>query len=158
MDVLLIGAAFPDGLRGASWKLGLPALALACCYIAATTANDVADADIDRVNRPRDRGRPLVVGDADERALWIVHAFGNIVAVLAAAAMGGWGLAISLVTVAIGYAYSVRPIRFSYRTYLAPLVLAVAYVLVPYALGLVVAGARPTGRRRDLRGLSSTCC
>ncbi len=40
----------------------------------------------------------------------------------------------------IGYAYSLRPVRISYRTWLAPMVLAVAYAIVPYALGLLAAG------------------
>jgi 4-hydroxybenzoate polyprenyltransferase len=39
-------------------------------------------------------------------------------------------------------AYSLRPIRLSYRTWLAPTVLAVAYAIVPYALGLLAAGGR----------------
>ena len=128
---MLLAVAYHGALERMSGMAVLAAVVLGSSYVGATTVNDIADKEIDLVNHPRDRGRPLVSGDADERALWIVHAFGNIVAILAAAAMGGWGLAISLVTVAIGYAYSVRPIRFSYRTYLAPLVLAVAYVLVP---------------------------
>jgi 4-hydroxybenzoate polyprenyltransferase len=141
---MLLAVAYHGALERMSGMVVLAAVVLGSSYVGATTVNDIADKEIDLVNHPRDRGRPLVAGDADERALWIVHAFGNIVAVLAAAAMGGWGLAISLLTISIGYAYSVRPIRFSYRTYLAPLVLAVAYVLVPYSLGLVAAGARPT--------------
>ena len=48
----------------------------------------VRNKEIDLVNHPRDRGRPLVSGDADERALWTVHAAGNIVALAASAALG----------------------------------------------------------------------
>ena len=145
---MLLAVANHGALQRMSGGAVLAIIVLGSSYVGATTVNDIADKEIDLVNHPRDRGRPLVSGDADERALWIVHAFGNIIAILAATAMGRWGLAISLVSISIGYAYSVRPIRVSYRTYLAPLVLAVAYVLVPYALGLVVAGARPT--RRDM--------
>ncbi|HYY07990.1 MAG TPA: UbiA family prenyltransferase, partial [Actinomycetota bacterium] len=36
-------------------------------------------------------------------------------------------------------AYSLGPIRLSYRTWLAPTVLAVAYAIVPYSLGLLAA-------------------
>ena len=143
---MLLAVAYHGALQRMSGKVVLAAIVLGSSYVGATTVNDIADKEIDLVNHPRDRGRPLVSGEADERALWIVHAFGNTIAILAATAMGRWGLAISLVTISIGYAYSVRPIRFSYRSYLAPLVLTIAYVLVPYALGLVVAGARPTGR------------
>ena len=39
--------------------------------------------------------------------------------------------------------YSLRPVRLSYRTYLAPTALGVAYVAIPYGFGLVAAGASP---------------
>ena len=139
---MLLAVAYHDGLQRMSAGTVLAALVLGSAYVGATTVNDIADKEIDLVNHPRDRGRPLVTGDADERALWMVHAAGNIVAVLAAIALGRWGVALTLATIAIGYTYSIGPIRFSYRTYLAPLVLAIAYVLVPYGLGLVVAHAR----------------
>jgi len=42
----------------------------------------------------------------------------------------------------VSQAYSAKPVRFSYRTYLAPAALAVAYVLVPYSIGIVAAGGR----------------
>jgi 4-hydroxybenzoate polyprenyltransferase len=48
---------------------------------------------------------------------------------------------LALVSLAIGWAYSLPPLRLCYRSYLAPLALAAAYVLVPYSLGLAVAGA-----------------
>ena len=47
---------------------------------------------------------------------------------------------VSAASLVIGYAYSLRPVRISYRTWLAPMVLAVAYAIVPYALGLLAAG------------------
>jgi 4-hydroxybenzoate polyprenyltransferase len=47
------------------------------------------------------------------------------------------------VSLAIAHAYSLPPLRFSYRTYLAPLVLGIGYVLVPYLLGVTVAGSSP---------------
>ena len=54
----------------ASWA----ALALAASYVAATSVNDIADADVDRINHPGDRARPLVTGDAsEERIRKLVH-------------------------------------------------------------------------------------
>ena len=58
-------------------------LALGAGYAAATTANDIADVGIDRVNRPRDAGRPLVTGDATIADLWRTNAIASGVAVAA---------------------------------------------------------------------------
>ena len=142
---MLLSVAMHGALQRMPVGAVLAAIALGSSYVGATTANDIADREIDLVNHPRDRGRPLVSGDADERALWIVHAGANIVALLASVALGRWAVGLALVSMTISYVYSVRPIRLSFRTYLAPVVLAAGYVLVPYAFGLIVAGASPTG-------------
>lgn len=109
-------------------------------YTAATCLNDIADRDVDRINHPRDRGRPLVSGDTDERGLFRVYAVAVALTGLAAAALGPPGVVFAALSLGIGWAYSLGPARISYRTYAAPLLLAVAYVLVPYALGVAAAG------------------
>jgi 4-hydroxybenzoate polyprenyltransferase len=137
---MLLGAAYEDGLRSFWWGYFWAALALASSYVAATCLNDVADRDIDLVNHPRDQGRPLVTGDATVHDLSVLHRIAAVLTVLAAVPLGWRGLAVVAVSLGIGHAYSLSPVRLSYRTYLAPLVLAVAYVLVPYALGVLAAG------------------
>ena len=116
-------------------------LALASSYVAATSVNDIADADTDRVNHPHDNGRPLVTGDARPRDLWRLHAR----RLAARARRGGraWlrrGRGRRALASLIGIAYSLRPVRLSYRTGLAPLALAVAYVAVPYLVGAIATG------------------
>ncbi|MDP9023359.1 MAG: UbiA family prenyltransferase [Actinomycetota bacterium] len=138
---LLLGAASFDGLASLDARYAWAALALAGTYVAATTVNDIADRDIDLVNHPRDRGRPLVTGAATVGDLVAVHAVGATVALLSAAVVGRAASAIVVASLLVGYVYSIGPIRLSYRTYLAPLALAVAYVVMPFSLGLVVAGA-----------------
>ena len=75
---MLLGAAWPDGLPDFSLDLLWAALALAGSYVAATSVNDIADADVDRINHPRrpgaaarDRGgpraRPLAAAPARVR-------------------------------------------------------------------------------------------
>ena len=137
---MLLGAAFPKGLGDFSLAYVWATLALASSYVAATSVNDIADEAIDRVNHPRDSGRPLVNGDARPRDLWRLHAAASAAALAAAVPLGARGLAIVALSLAIGIAYSLRPVRLSYRTYLAPLALAVAYVAVPYGLGAVATG------------------
>ena len=132
---LLLGAAHPGGLDAVSLPLALATLALAASYVAATSVNDVADEAIDRVNHPRDSGRPLVSGDADRSDLLRLHTFAWVVALAAAAPLGGRALALVALSLVIGVVYSLRPVALSYRTWGAPLVLSLAYVAVPYALG-----------------------
>ena len=137
---MMLGAAWPDGLPAFSVDLLWAALALAASYVAATSVNDIADADVDRVNHPGDRARPLVTGEARARDLWRLHVLASAVALLAAAPLGWAALGVVSASLAVGIAYSLPPLRVSYRTWLAPLLLSVAYVPVPVALGAVAAG------------------
>jgi 4-hydroxybenzoate polyprenyltransferase len=137
---MLLGAAWPDGLPAFSVDLVWAALALAGSYVAATSVNDIADADVDRVNHPGDRARPLVTGEARERDLWRLHVLASAVALLTAALLGWVAVGVVAGSLAVGIAYSLRPLRVSYRTWLAPLLLSVAYVPVPFALGALAAG------------------
>jgi geranylgeranylglycerol-phosphate geranylgeranyltransferase len=143
---MLLAVAFHGGLAGPSWNLLFATVLLASSYVAATTVNDLADLPIDRVNHPGDRGRPLVTGEALPAQMVGVNAIGAAGALAAAAALGPVALAIAAVALLVGYTYSVGPVRFSYRTYAAPAVLSVAYVLVPYTVGVVVARAHLTPR------------
>lgn len=143
---LLLGAAVQDGLlHGFSWAYVWVSISLASSYVAATSLNDIADRDIDRVNHPRDSGRPLVTGEASERDLHVLHASAGALALAAGAAAGTAALALAALSLAISVAYSMPPLRLSYRTYLVAPALGVAYVLIPFSLGLVASGASPRG-------------
>ena len=133
---MLLGAVRAGG-GDLSWRLLWAALALASSYVAATALNDLADEAIDRVNHPRDAGRPLVEGTATRRDLQGLAPAAGVAALAAAVPLGVRGVAIVAVSLAIGAAYSARPLLLSYRTSLAHVVLAVAYVVVPFALGAV---------------------
>ena len=143
---MLLGAAFHDGLRGPAWRYALAAVVLGACYVAATALNDVADEALDRVNHPLGNGRPLVSGDAVPAQLYLLAVGAGLAALGAGAALGPGATALVAVSLAIAHAYSLPPLRFSYRTYLAPLVLGIGYVLVPYLLGVAVAGSTPGAR------------
>lgn len=143
---LLLGAAVQDGLlHGFSWAYVWVSISLASSYVAATSLNDIADRDIDRVNHPRDSGRPLVTGEASERDLHVLHASAGALALAAGAAASTAALALAALSLAISVAYSMPPLRLSYRTYLVAPALGVAYVLIPFSLGLVASGASPRG-------------
>jgi 4-hydroxybenzoate polyprenyltransferase len=152
---MLLGAAFHDGLGGSAWEYVLAAVVLGSCYVAATALNDVADEALDRINHPGSSGRPLVSGEASPRQLRLLALAAGVVATAAAVPLGGGALVLVAVSLSIAHAYSLPPLRFSYRTYLAPLVLGVGYVLVPYLLGVTVAGS--AAGARDLPFAAGLC-
>ena len=135
---MLLGAAREDrpelGVRFL-WA----SLALASSYVSATALNDLADEAVDKVNHPRDAGRPLVEGWAERKELLVLCVIAAVLACAAAVPLG-WG-AVILVggSLVVSQMYSARPLRLSYRVAAAPLALGVAYVLVPYSLGIVAA-------------------
>ena len=140
---MLLGAAWPGGLPAFSADLLWAAFALAASYVAATSVNDIADVDVDRINHPGDRARPLVTGEARERDLWRLHVLACAAALLAAAPLGWAAVGVVAGSLSVGIAYSLPPLRVSYRTWLAPLLLSIAYVPVPFALGLLASGREP---------------
>ena len=140
MLFMLIGAAHERVLDLAAAH-AFAAAALASSYVAATALNDLADEDIDRINHPRDAGRPLVEGTATRRELALLHVAAAALALLAAVPLGWPGVALVVVALAVSQVYSARPLRLSYRIAGTPVALAVAYVLVPFALGTVACGA-----------------
>lgn len=121
---VLLGAAYHGIASLPVRDLLALSVALAASYVAATTVNDIADAEIDRVNHPRGRGRPLVQGTASPRDLWVLNVAAAVVALAAGAVVGWRGLVVVVVSLSIGYAYSVRPMLLSYRPYSATPVLA----------------------------------
>jgi 4-hydroxybenzoate polyprenyltransferase len=136
---MLLGAAREGPLHlGARYLFA--AIALASSYVAATALNDLADEQIDKVNHPRDAGRPLVEGTATRRELLLLHVLAAAGALLAAVPLGVRGIGLLAAALAISQVYSAWPVRLSYRVAGAPLSLGAAYVLIPYGLGIVAAG------------------
>ena len=149
---LLLGAASHETVRGAGWKLLAAALSLAAAYVAATTVNDVADRDIDLVNHAGDPGRPLVSGAATEGDLLLMHRGAALVAIVSVLPLGPAAVVVMAGSIVISWAYSLPPLRLSYRTYLSPLILSIAYVVVPYAIGSLAVGGHWAGADEALVG------
>ena len=137
---MLLGAAWHRGLAAIDASVLLMLLALASSYVSATSVNDISDREIDEINHPGDRGRPLVTGAARTADLWILFGVSSVLAVALGLAAGPGAAGIMLLSVVIGALYSLPPARLSYRTFLAPLTLAIAYVGIPFWAGVVVVG------------------
>ena len=135
---MIIGVARHSGPT-VSLDLLAATIALAASYAVATSLNDVADLDIDRTNGLRDRSRPLVLGTAGPGDLRRTAGLGAGVAAAAAVPLGAAGLGVIGLCLAVDFFYSAGPVRLSRRWTLAPVALTIAYVALPYSLGVVVA-------------------
>jgi homogentisate phytyltransferase/homogentisate geranylgeranyltransferase len=137
---MLLGAAWHQRLTTINGAIIVAVLALASSYVCATSVNDIADRNIDAINHPNDPSRPLVTGAAQVAQLWKLFSVASVLAVALLLPISPMAAGIMVLSIAIGVLYSLPPIQFSYRTFLAPLTLAVAYVGIPYWLGVVVVG------------------
>ena len=116
----------------------LGCISLALSYVSATSINDIADARIDAINHPKSIGRPLITGEAKKSDLIILFSLASIGALIFALFINWWALLIIGCSILINVLYSLPPIRLSYRTFLAPIILGVAYVGLPFMLGIVI--------------------
>ncbi len=103
----------------------------------AVSCNDLADLEIDRVNLPDDRRRPLVAGSAAASDVRLMAAGAAVVAASAAASEGPAALTATVVGLAVAAAYSLPPFRLSRRGVVAPLVLPALFVGLPFVLGVL---------------------
>lgn len=151
--VILVGLFAATGLAQAGHAndgllLAEVLVAVVATLVFAVAVNDIADERIDRVNLPADTARPLVAGTTTRREMTIVAAAGAAIA-LGAAALVGWP---STIVVACGLAftalYSLRPVRIAERGVIAPMLLPLGYVAVPYLLGIFA--VRSTLHAQDL--------
>jgi len=126
-----------------TWTYAAGALALLACYVVATCVNDVFDVEVDRVNHPAAKDRPLVTGAATRSQLVMVAACAAVAALALGVAIGPLGVGVVAVSLLVNVVYSVPPLRLCARPVVAAPVLAFAYVALPYGLGLAAAGLGP---------------
>jgi 4-hydroxybenzoate polyprenyltransferase len=103
--------------------------------------NDLADVAVDRVNLPGDRSRPLASGLAREREVRITAALAAVLCAVAAASVGRVGLAVAVGGMLLAAAYSLPPFSLSRRGVVAPLVLPLGVLAVPFVVGVEAAGS-----------------
>ena len=141
---LLLSTALHGNLANYYPAILLASLALIFSYISATSMNDITDKKIDSINHPDSPGRPLVSGRATIRDAKLVFLLSSIAALLFALSINWGAAALIALSILINVLYSVPPFRISYRTFFAPLLLGIAYVGVPYALGIAITNSNAT--------------
>lgn len=127
---------------------------LACWYINATSINDLADFEIDKINLKKELDRPLVNNQSNAGSLVIIAILSAVLALLMLLIVSWQSSVLFLSLILLNYIYSVPPIRVSYRGLLAPALLPIGYVVLPFLLGIMmVAGSYNTITVLVLSGL-----
>jgi 4-hydroxybenzoate polyprenyltransferase len=139
---LLLSVSLHQNLTTHPLFIVLACVSLAFSYISATSINDIADAKIDAINHSHSIGRPLITGEGNKMDLVAVFVIATLCSLLLAACINWWAFILVGISILINIAYSLPPTQFSYRTWLAPFVLGIAYVGIPYTLGLAIVDRR----------------
>lgn len=129
------------------YRLALIPILLGCLFIGATTVNDIADEEIDKINLASDKRRPLAVSSAQKKHLRTLNVIAFVVAMLIAAAIKPILVILVLAAMGLSYIYSMPPIKISHRGFFAPLLLPINYVLLPFLIG---ASLHPGGWDRQV--------
>lgn len=112
-------------------------LSIAFWYIHATALNDLADFEIDKINLSKDKDRPLIMGEASKGSITAIAITAGMVGLTTTLLINKSTALLMLVMLALNWAYSMPPIRISYRGGLAQLLLPLGYVVFPFLLGIV---------------------
>lgn len=118
-------------LTDSGWALLVALLMLASWYIMAVTINDIADFDVDAVNLPQAKDRPLQNGSASKHQLRVVAGCSALGVLIGGLILGIPVAAFGVFVVVLAWVYSMPPIRISYRGILAPLLLPIGYIIFP---------------------------
>ncbi len=114
--------------------------ALAAWYVNATSVNDLADQKIDAINLKSAKGRPLVDHSASRVNVTQMAVGSAGVALGLSALVSTSYMLVMLAGILLSLAYSLPPIRISYRGIWAPLLLPIGYVVIPFMGGTAVVG------------------
>lgn len=123
---------------GMSLEYVLACVVIAAWYINGTALNDYADVEIDQINLKGDTDRPIVSGQASRSEVLRAAVLSMLVALVLSAALSPLLAAIMIGLLLLNAAYSLRPLQISRRGGLAPLLLPLGYIVLPFSLGYFI--------------------
>ncbi len=119
-------------------KILLGLVTLACWYINATSINDLADFEIDKINLQKETDRPLVNGQGSKKQLIYLATLSLVIGSVFMYLISWRAVILYIILIIFNYIYSMPPFKVSYRGGLAQILLPMGYVLLPYLLGVLV--------------------
>jgi 4-hydroxybenzoate polyprenyltransferase len=127
--------------RSISVDFVLVAIMLGALYASATSFNDVADEEVDKVNLANDVSRPLVTTNVTSQQLKRLGVICILVSAIAALLVSPFYLLFVLVGALISLLYSLPPVQISHRGFFATLWLPISYVILPFLAGGLLQGS-----------------
>ncbi len=132
---LLLGSASTAGLITFNYKLVLASIALISSYFCAVGINDISDFEIDKINLPGDKNRPLISGIAHKTDLIFLCIIASLIAVVSAVFINNRAAIYICISLLVNLIYSLPPIKISHRPIITPLFLPIGYVIIPFLIG-----------------------
>ena len=130
--IILLGSLSAGSV---SYKTLLAVIIFAIIYIHAASLNDYTDREIDEINLPEAKDRPLVTRLISEKALWKIHYAAGTIAFILSIFYGIPAIIMTVVVLMFNYAYSLKPFRITDRGILAQFTLPFVYVIYSFYLG-----------------------
>ena len=134
---LLISGASPSSINviQSIWQMVTCSIVVGLWYIHGTALNDYADYEIDLINLKGDKDRPLVVGLATKRQLLYVSLVSALAAIVLSCLLSWAHVIIIVILLFLNISYSIKPLQISRRGGLAPLLLPLGYIGLPFFFG-----------------------
>ncbi len=120
-----------------SAELLLLLVLIASWFINATSLNDLADYEVDKINLPYVADRPLVSGENSRRDLLHLAWLSAVVAISAGLLIRPLVGFLAMAALMLNVLYSIPPVQVSHRGLLASVLLPLGYVAVPYLSGIL---------------------
>lgn len=113
----------------------LVAIMLGTLYMSATSFNDIADEEVDKVNLANDVSRPLVTTTVTSKQLRTLGILSLVIAALSVVFISPVYLIFVIGGVLLSVLYSLPPLQLSHRGIFASLWLPLSYVVLPFLAG-----------------------
>lgn len=124
-------------------QLAVASVMIAGWYINGTSLNDYQDYEIDMINLKGDPDRPIITGLASRTEVLAAAIVSGVVSLILATILS-WNHALLIMgLLVLNASYSLRPFQISRRGGLAPLVLPLGYILLPFLAGYLLVNSSP---------------
>jgi 4-hydroxybenzoate polyprenyltransferase len=116
-------------------ELLLSAIVIAAWYIGGSGLNDFADYEIDMINLKDDPNRPLVSEVINRKELFWISIVCIVIAILLTLLLSRQHQITLILLAVLSIGYSLPPVQISRRGALAPLLLPLGYIILPFFFG-----------------------
>ncbi len=132
---LILGSYYSLNVNGHYSKIMIGFIAVVIGYGSATSFNDLADIEADKINLKGAKDRLLANNKIEKEKLIQVGIFCGLTSIILSSFLGMIPFLAMLLIFLINLFYSFPPLKISYRTNLVPFYLSLGYVVLPFITG-----------------------